>query len=114
MHEFGNPGKELNFEGVIKKLDNKRLRQSTVLLKIMANSLFVSLNEVINRKKRTNKLTTTFVSNDKEISSPNEVANHFCEYFTNIGINLAKLKIYQILQFPTVLTYLAIMLIQCP
>ncbi len=48
------------------------------------------LNEVINRKKRTNKLTTTFVSNDKEISSPNEVAYHFCEYFTNIGINLAK------------------------
>ena len=31
------------------------------------------LNEVINRKKRTNKLTTTFVSNDKKISSPNEV-----------------------------------------
>ena len=48
------------------------------------------LNEVINRKKRTNKLTSTFVSNDKEISSPNEVANHFCKYFTNIGINLAK------------------------
>jgi hypothetical protein len=36
------------------------------------------------------KLFTTFGSNDKEISSPNEVANHFCEYFTNIGINLAK------------------------
>ena len=48
------------------------------------------MNEVINRKKRTNKLTTTFVFNDKEISSPNEVANHFCEYFTNIGVNLAK------------------------
>ena len=44
-------------------------------------------NEVINWKKRTNKLTTNFVSNDKEISSPNEVTNHF---FTNIGINLAK------------------------
>jgi hypothetical protein len=48
------------------------------------------LNEVINRKKHTNKLTTTFVSNDKKISSPNEVANHFCKYFTNIGVNLAK------------------------
>ena len=36
------------------------------------------------------KLFTTFGSNDKEISSPNEVANHFCEYFTNIGIHLAK------------------------
>jgi hypothetical protein len=27
VHEFGNPGKNLNFESVIKKLDNKRLRQ---------------------------------------------------------------------------------------
>jgi hypothetical protein len=26
MHEFGNPGKDLNFESVIKKLDNKHLR----------------------------------------------------------------------------------------
>jgi hypothetical protein len=48
------------------------------------------LNEIINRKKHTNKLITSFVSNDKEISSPNEVAKHFCKYFTNIGINLAK------------------------
>jgi hypothetical protein len=27
VHEFGNPSKNLNFESVIKKLDNKRLRQ---------------------------------------------------------------------------------------
>jgi hypothetical protein len=26
VHEFGNPGKDLNFESVIKKLDNKHLR----------------------------------------------------------------------------------------
>jgi hypothetical protein len=48
------------------------------------------LNEVINKKKRTCKLPSTFVSNDKEISNPTEIANHFCNYFSNIGINLAK------------------------
>ena len=47
-------------------------------------------NEVINRKKCKSKLPSVFYSNNQYISDPIEVANRFCDYFTNIGPNLAK------------------------
>jgi hypothetical protein len=31
-----------------------------------------------------------FNLNDTDISDPVEIANHFCDYFNNIGYNLAK------------------------
>jgi hypothetical protein len=34
--------------------------------------------------------TSVFKADGLEISDPTEIANRFCEYFTNIGINLAK------------------------
>ena len=48
------------------------------------------LNEVINRRKRANKLPSAFIFDNQEISNPVEIANRFCDYFTNIGPNLAK------------------------
>ena len=48
------------------------------------------LNEVINKKKRVSKLSSTFIFDNQEISCPFTIANHFCDYFTNIGPNLAK------------------------
>ena len=47
------------------------------------------LNEVINRKKESNKLPSDFFVNNRNVSNPREIANHFCEYFTNIGPNLS-------------------------
>ena len=47
------------------------------------------LNEVINNKISKSKLPTTFSVDDKEISDPAQIADHFCAYFTNIGPNLA-------------------------
>ena len=48
------------------------------------------LNEVlINNKKSKSYLQTTFNNDNREISDPIEIADHFCEYFTNIGPNLA-------------------------
>ena len=32
-----------------------------------------------------------FFFDNKEITNPMEIANHFCEFFTNIGPNLAKM-----------------------
>jgi hypothetical protein len=54
------------------------------------------LNEVTNRKKRRSKLPSLFPSNNHDITDPTVIANRFCDYFTNIGPNLAK-------QIPTTL-----------
>lgn len=48
------------------------------------------LNEVINKKKRVGRLPSTFIFDNQEISNSNEIANHFCDYFTNIGVNLSR------------------------
>ena len=47
------------------------------------------LNEVINRKKMNTSKSVTFSQNNQNISDPLEIANNSCEYFTNIGLNLA-------------------------
>ena len=47
------------------------------------------LNEIMNRKTQKNRLPSTFKIDNREISNPKEIANRFCEYFTNIGFNLA-------------------------
>lgn len=45
------------------------------------------LNEVINKRKSRNSVQSSFIIDNKEITEPMEihVANHFCEFFTNIG-----------------------------
>ena len=58
------------------------------------------LNEVINKKKSKTKFPSSFkVDDNTEISEPVEIANRFCDYFTNIGPNLAK-KISTSSNFP--------------
>ena len=52
-------------------------------------STWTILNEVINNKKSKSNLPTTFNVDDKEISDPTQIVDHFCAYFTNIGPNLA-------------------------
>ena len=47
------------------------------------------LNEVLNNKKSKSYLQTTFNNDNREISDPIAIADHFCEYFTNIEPNLA-------------------------
>ena len=51
-------------------------------------STWTILNEIINKKSKSN-LPTTFNVDDKEIPNPTQMADHFCAYFTNIGPNLA-------------------------
>ena len=46
------------------------------------------LNEIINKRKSRNSVQSSIT---KEITDPMEMANHFCECFTNIGPNLAKM-----------------------
>ena len=48
------------------------------------------LNEVINKRKSRNSVQSFFIDN-KDFTDPMEIANHFCEFFTNIGPNLAKM-----------------------
>ena len=49
------------------------------------------LNEIMNRKTQKRKLPLTFKIDNREIfNQAKEIANRFCEYFTNIGPNLAK------------------------
>lgn len=49
------------------------------------------LNEVINKRKSRNSVQSSFIIDNKEITDPMEITNHFCEFFTNIGPNLAKM-----------------------
>ena len=49
------------------------------------------LNEIINKRKSRNSVQSSFVIDNKEITDPMEIANHSCEFFTNIGPNLAKM-----------------------
>ena len=49
------------------------------------------LNEVINNRKSRNSVQSSFFIDNKEIPDPMEIANHFCDFFTNIGSNLAKM-----------------------
>ena len=55
-----------------------------------ATSTWKLLNDLINKKKIKCKLPSIFTSNEEEIFNPTHIANCFCEYFTNIGPNLAK------------------------
>ncbi len=48
------------------------------------------LNEVINKKKTTRKLPHELKVNNQMIFNPKLIANRFCDYFTNVGPNLAK------------------------
>jgi len=34
---------------------------------------------------------SSFIIDNKKITDPIEIANHFCEFFTNIGPNLVKM-----------------------
>ena len=69
----------------------KRLYYETKLEECKSNmkSTWRILNEVINRKKMNTSKSVTFSHNNQNISDPLEIANKFCEYFTNIGPNLA-------------------------
>ena len=46
--------------------------------------------EIIGKKKTNAMQKSVFKADGLEISYPTEIANRFCEYFTNIGINQAK------------------------
>ena len=49
---------------------------------------FKYLNEIINKNK--NRRNSVFTHDNQDISDPQEIANRFCHYFSNIGPNLAK------------------------
>ena len=48
------------------------------------------LNEIINKRKSRNSVQSSFII-DNKFTDPMEIANHFCEFFTNIGPSLAKM-----------------------
>ena len=41
-------------------------------------------------RNKNNNLPTTLNIKEQDISNPTQIANHICDYFTNIGPNLAK------------------------
>ena len=65
---------------------NKKLDE----YKSNAKSTGKLLNELINKKKMKCNFPSIFKSNEEDIFNPAHIANRFCEYFTNIGPNLAK------------------------
>ena len=55
-----------------------------------AKSTWKFLNDLIDKKKSKCKLPSFFKSNKEEIFNPTHIANRRCEYFTNIGPDVAK------------------------
>ena len=51
---------------------------------------FKYLNEIINRKQSKPKATSLFTYENQDLTDPTEIANKFCQYFSNIGPKLAK------------------------
>ena len=47
------------------------------------------INEIINKTKSQSELPDNFVKDDKTISDPTEIAEHFNEYLIKIGPNIA-------------------------
>ena len=64
---------------------NKKLDE----YKSNAKSTWKLLNKLINKKKMKCNLPSIFKSNE-DIFNPTHIANRFCEYFANVGPNLAK------------------------
>ena len=54
--------------------------------------MWKTLNELLNKPTKNNKLTKTFVESNSSniIEDPKEIANKFNDYFINVGPNLAK------------------------
>ena len=48
------------------------------------------LNEILNRSTKAHKVCCSFKIDNRDVSDPTEIAHRFCDYFTNIGPNLAK------------------------
>ena len=48
------------------------------------------LNEILNRSTKAHEVCSSFKIDNSDVSDPTEIANRFCDYFTNIGPNLAK------------------------
>jgi hypothetical protein len=46
------------------------------------------LNEIINKRKQTSKLPSTFIINNADCSDPISIANIFSKYFSTLGSNL--------------------------
>ena len=48
------------------------------------------INEIINKKRHSTSLPSTFIDNNLNVTNPLDIANRFCDFFTNIGSNLSK------------------------
>ena len=70
----------------------KRLYYDTKILENKTNikQTFKYLNEIINKTKNKPKVCSVFTYENHDITDPGEIANKFCQYFSNIGPNLAK------------------------
>ena len=69
----------------------KRLYYEKQIEKLKSNvkATWKVLNEILNTNKGKRGLPSIFSADSREISNPEEIANFFCKYFTNIGPNLA-------------------------
>ena len=48
------------------------------------------LNEVLKRENNKTRISNSFIIDDNEICDPNKIVHKFCNFFTNVGPNLAK------------------------
>ena len=71
----------------------KKTYYENQLVKHKQNSRMVwrTINELLNKPKKNTKLSQSFVEtcSSNIIDDPQKIANHFNNYFTNVGLNLA-------------------------
>lgn len=92
-----NPNSERVYKDYKNKLNHsirmaKRLYYDEKLTENKANikQTWNLLNSIMNKNKQRSSPNIVFRHDDKEISDPTEIANHFCNFFSNIGPNLAR------------------------
>ena len=68
--------------GVAKRISyDKKFKES----KSNVKATWRQLNEVMKKTKAKSKVNSTFKIDGQETCDPVEIANKFCQYFTNIG-----------------------------
>ena len=66
-----------------------RLSERKRRLRFRLSKTWKLLNEVINKRKIRAPFPSSFKSEGKIMTDPEEIADKFCKYFNNIGPNLA-------------------------